>query len=172
MQLTALILAVLCITGCINRSATDGKNLPEEELYIDAKLGFTILHPLAWTKTRVPVASPGYREDQLSWIFSEPNNSGSMLIKITPRASSTEKLADLLLHEIAELPATAEPVVESFPHALGEALKISGTEESTQRHFAIPGQQHAYIITFSFADGPDDDQYALLERVVSSLREL
>ncbi|PLX89807.1 MAG: hypothetical protein C0619_10495 [Desulfuromonas sp.] len=173
MQLAALLLAIMCITGCITRSATDGKNLPEEELYIDAKLGFTILHPLTWTKINIPLASPGYRADRLRWNLSEPNNHGSMLIRILPQVPSAEKLTELLLQEISERPTAAEPVIEPFQHTLGEALTTtSGKDESMQRHFAIRGQQHSYIISFSLAGRLDEDQRELFERVVSTLREL
>lgn len=173
------VLFTLGCTGCMHKPAPEEESTPGEELYIDAKLGFTVIHPLPWERIKVPVSSPSYRQDSVSWDIPAEDETGSMLIRIYPGLTSAAELPDLLVQFIAGKPKHSgggvEPLQEtdSFLHAAGEAVATTiSYQEYTERLFAIHGSQNTYILSFSIRTAIFEDQSPLFERIAESFREL
>ena len=70
-----------------------------EQLYLDAKLNFSIKHPLDWERISIPPSSPEFRADTVRWKISNPlwkeNAVGDMLVRSMPGLENRQ-LADLL----------------------------------------------------------------------------
>lgn len=146
---------------------------PKEELYIDAKLGFTIIRPLVWEKIKVPVSSPSYRQNLIRWNIPDKNETGTMSVNVFPMLSPSEEVTELLDKYLESQPRHSENEAKSIPHAAGDALATTiEYHERTERLFAINGHRNAYILSFSVRTEMFDEQSSLFEKIAETFREI
>lgn len=156
----------------MHKSAPE-ESSPKEELYIDAKLGFTVIHPLLWEKIKVPVSSPSYRRDLIRWDIPDENETGTMSVNVFSTLGSSVEVSELLEQYLEDKPEHSRNKTESVQHAAGDAVATTiKHHEYTERLFAIIGQHNAYILSFSVRTETFDEQSSLFERIAESLREI
>lgn len=176
LPLLALTLAVLLSTsgaGCLRGPDRDDNKIPREERYIDAVLGFSVIHPLTWERIKTPVAVPEFSTTSVRWRIPAENKPGTMLVRVYPAPAGPGALRKLLEQVLEGKAASAGAEIAAYQHAVGEAVTttIHG-QQSSERLFAIKGAQNAYLLSFSAAPELLEKKSALFERIAESLREL
>lgn len=159
--------------GCAKKTGEAEVKIPDEELYIDAKLGFTIQHPLNWERIKVPVSSPSYRRDSVTWDIPDQEETGIMLIRVYPLLSSSAELPELLDRYFKDNKSYPGSEVISYLHDSGAAISTTVSyPEYKERLFAIQGSRNSYILSYYFRNMVFERQVHLFERSVESFREL
>lgn len=170
----SLILTLLgCQSALLNKIKT---NEFSEQLYIDAKLNFAIKHPQNWMRVIVPVSSPKYRADTVSWIIENPrkenDNVGHMLIRSLPRNKKSD-LPDLLSNYLADMPELKSGQAEHFEHSAGSALKFLGYDDNRgMLTIALMGQQHDYIISLDYPSNRFDELLPVFQDIIDNFTEV
>ena len=167
----AVLLAINC-AGCL-RGGGNEKIIPQEERYIDAKLGFSVIHPQTWERAMIPVSSPDFSKDSINWHIPASGSTGTMLIKVYPALRSATELPILLDQILEENADYSRGKIEDFNHPAGNALATtlsSGTNQ--KRLFVIDGIHSAYILSFEVVSEEFEKNSSLFERISESLREL
>ena len=78
-QLLFLIAILPVLVSCQPSIPEDpGGRAGQEQLYIDARRGFTINHPQSWKKILIPVSSPEFREDTVVWKLKTRNQEPAL----------------------------------------------------------------------------------------------
>jgi len=154
-QLLLLGTILFFLNGCFGGMDT-GQASPnfKEQQYIDARLNFSIKHPLAWQRIQVPVSSIDFRPDTIIWRIQDPENnypeSGEMLIRATP-ATSGRKLADVLNAYLDDLQLPGVRLIKPFAHPAGKSLISEGYDEDQGwMVLALQGQHQDFIISIDF----------------------
>ena len=171
--LISIILLSGCDTGFINKLRFNEFN---EQLYIDARLNFAIKHPQNWKRIILPVSSPEYRSDTVTWQIENPRKKsqliGSMVIQSHPtnsEASLPDLLSDFLIDR-AELKSSS---TEQFEHSAGPALKLLGHDVDRGRlAIAIKGQQNDFVISLSYPNSHFDELLPIFNEIVASFSEI
>jgi len=148
----------------------------KEQLYVDARLNFALNHPLTWKRQQLPVSSPEYRADSVVWHIFDPQEKGAafgdMLIRCTPTDPEVT-LPDLLQSYLAELPEMKTGKTESFPHPVGNALKILGQAQDRSRlTIALKGQRQDFIISFDVPSSRFDELQPVFLDIIDSFIEV
>jgi len=170
----SLILTLLgCQSALLNKIKT---NEFSEQLYIDAKLNFAIKHPQNWMRVIVPVSSPKYRVDTVSWIIENPrienDGGGHMLIRSLPRNNEAD-LPDLLSGYLAGMPELKSGQAEHFKHSAGSALKFLGHDDNRGLlSIALMGQQHNFIIALDYPSSRFDELLPVFQDIIESFTEV
>ena len=176
LPLLVLTLAVLLIvsgTGCLHGPDRDEKQIPREERYIDAMLGFSVIHPLTWERIKTPVAVPEFSDRSISWRIPAENSPGTMLVRVYPAPAGPDALQKLLAQILEGKTVSAGAEIAAYQHAVGAALTTTiHDQQSSERLFAIKGTHNAYLLSFSAAPELLEKKSALFERIAESLREL
>lgn len=169
------ILLLIVTAGCINKAVPneETENAQDEQLYIDAEMGFTILHPLHWEKIQLPVSSPDYRQDTLSWEIPGAGETARMDIRVFSEQSSEMRLEDLLQEFMLDKPEHSSEEIVPYQHVAGETIVTTiYYPEHAQRLFAILGDKQTFILSF-FASSEGFVEYlSLFEKIAESFREL
>ena len=168
----------LLLSGCLGSMLNGEPSLPDfkEQLYIDARLDFTIKHPLDWKRQQIPVSSPEYRPDSVIWKVQDPtkksHDSGEMLVRCTP-ANPDKKLADLLNDYLAEHANLRPGKAEPFIHPVGKALKLV-TDNSARGDLiiAIKGQKKDFLIAIDFPSQNFSNLLPIFLDIVNSFTEV
>ncbi|MDX2481563.1 MAG: hypothetical protein QNK24_14660 [Desulfuromusa sp.] len=147
-----------------------------EQLYVDAKLNFTIQHPLNWKLIKTPVSSPQYRADTVNWKIENPlketDSVGNMLIQSLSSNDNTD-LSDLLSNFLAEKPELTSSQAERFEHPAGSALKFLGHDaDRGQLTIALIGKQHNFIISLDYPSSRFDELLPVFQNIVDSFSEI
>lgn len=167
------LLMTLACTGCMGKTSPAEESILEEELYIDAKMGFTVLHPLPWERLKIPVSSPSYRQDSVAWEIPDEEEPGRMLIRTYPILATAAELPDLPKSFLENKQEHSSGETESFIHAAGEAVAVTvNFLNHTERVYAIQGKKQAYILSFYLNTVNFAEQSSLFERISKSFREL
>lgn len=176
-SLLLLICSCLLLSGCF--SSMMGK-LPSQEineqLYIDARLGFAIKHPLEWHRLQIPVSSPQYRSDTVRWQVNDlqqhDRGSGEMLIRSLV-TDPQMKLPDLLRNYLAEQPELQASQVEEVTLPSGPALKQLGRDGKQGRlTFALKGKDRDFIISLVYPSSRFDELLPVFQDIVNSFTEV
>lgn len=161
--------------GCMNKSApdTEVENGQDEQLYIDAEMGLSILHPLYWKKIQLPVSSPDYRQNTIDWEIPNGGETGRMKIRVFTTLDSADQLTELLQDFMADKPDHSSEEMIPFQHAAGEAIVTTiYYQKHAQRLFAILGEKQTYVLSFFASSEGFVEQLPLFEEIAESLREL
>jgi len=147
-----------------------------EQLYIDAKLNFAIKHPQNWKRVIIPVSSPKYRADTVSWIAENPpgekDGAGHMLIRSLPHNSKTD-LPDILSSYLADIPELISGQAERFQHPAGSALQFQGHDKDRGvLTIALIGQQRNFIISLDCPSSRFDELLPMFQDIVASFTEI
>lgn len=176
-RLTICISLILTLFGC--QSALLNKIKPtefSEQLYVDAKLNFAIKHPLNWKRTIIPVSSPKYQANTVSWIVENPrietDNDGRMLIQNISK-NDKASLPDLLSNFLAETPELKSGQAEQFEHPAGPALKLLGHDvDRGLLTIALQGKQHNFIISLDYPSSRFEELLPIFQDIVNSFSEI
>ncbi|WP_321390672.1 hypothetical protein [uncultured Desulfuromusa sp.] len=175
--LTIVGCSVPVLSGCQSSLIQNVQgNEFNEQLYIDAKLNFAIKHPQNWRRVIIPVSSPQYRADTVSWIAENPHrnndNGGHMLIRILPRNKTTD-LPDLLSNYLTNMPELKSGKAEHFEHSAGPALKFLGHDKNYGLlTIAILGKKQNFIISLDYPSSRFDELLPVFQDIVDSFTEI
>lgn len=172
------LLIPLLLSGCLPASLQKqlSGNDYNEQLYVNAALGFSVLHPLAWQRLELPVSSPQYRADSIRWQVLDPehksNVTGEMLIRsLAPDVDRS--LLKLLDDFLQQQPALNSREIENFRHPSGEALRLVGHDDRRGHLIiALKGAQHDFIIAIDFPSRRFAELLPFFENVVTSFSEI
>ncbi len=172
-----LLLLLVPLAAC--NMATMAKQLTNEyneQLYVDARLGFAIKHPLDWQRQQVPVSEPNYRADTVLWQIKEleqqTSGSGAMLIRSQPSAQQNQP-ADLLTDFLSDQPELKSGQAEPFTHPAGEGLRLLGNDDQRGRlTIAIKGSWRDFIISLDYPVNRFDELLYIFEDIVASFVEI
>ena len=173
-SLLGILTLCLLLSGaaCVKRSTQETESHPEEQLYFDAKLGFTLLHPLSWERLRVPVSSPEFRENSVNWKIPTVGGSGRMQVLAYPALANSADLPTLLEQFLAGSPEFSREEPEELQLAGGEALAITVRRPTySQRLFAIHGARRAYLLSFQGSTDNFAEQLPRFNRIAESFHE-
>lgn len=164
---------ILACSGSFPYTPTAGMS---EQLYLDAKLNFSIKHPLDWERIRIPPSAPEFRADTVRWKISNPlqknNTVGGMLIRSIPGLGDRQ-LPDLLSDFLSGQPELEEGQVQPFSHPAGTALRLIGHDVvHTRLIIALKGQRHDFIISFDLPLDNSGELLPLFEEVIESFNEV
>lgn len=167
----------LLLSGCL--SSLLSKQSPQnfnEQLYIDARLGFAVKHPLDWQRLQIPVSSPQYRADTVRWRIKDPeqknHDAGEMLIRSRP-ADPRVSLPDLLSSYLSSKPELKTSQVESFNHPSGPALKLLGHDDKLGRlAIALKGQKRDFIISLEFPSDHFEELLPIFQDIINTFVEV
>lgn len=174
---TLLVLLLLVLSACsiaeMKAKLTDNYN---EQLYVDAQLGFAIKHPLDWQREQIPASSPEYRVDVIRWqvkdLKQQNRSTGAMLIRSHPGDPETVP-ADLLTSYLAGLPTLKLSTVEKFAHPAGKALKLVGYDDQLGRlTVALKGDRRDFIISLDYPSSRFDELLPMFQDIVDSFVEI
>ncbi|WP_303720267.1 hypothetical protein [Malonomonas rubra] len=162
-----------CVPSMLSRQSTNDFN---EQLYIDARLNFSIKHPLNWHRLQIPVSSPQYRADTVRWeikdLEPETRGSGIMLIRSRP-ADSMQQLPDLMDSYLSTVPEMKTGNMEQIELASGPALKLLDLDERLGRLTIVTkGQARDYIISFEYPSCRFEELLPIFNDTVKSLTEI
>lgn len=158
--------------GCAKKTEQDEIKIPAENLYIDAKLGFTIQHPLSWDRIKVPVSSPSFRRDSVIWDIPDQQETGIFLIRIYPSQNSPEDLTQLMNRYLDEKKQSNRDEARTVQLDSGEAISTTvNYPDHKERVFIIQGKHNAFLLSYYFRNEVFSEQLHLFERSVESFRE-
>jgi len=154
-QFLLLCFFLLLQAGCLGSMNSDPptRNF-KEQLYLDARLNFSIQHPLDWQRLQKPVSAIDYRPDTIVWSIQDPEKklpgSGNMLIRALPH-DPTQQLPDRLDAFLEDLRILKSQPAEPFSHPAGKAQVLrTQNDDDGWLIIAIKGQQQDYIISINF----------------------
>lgn len=173
------ILLVCCcalLSGCLSTLLNQPAGDINEQLYIDARLGFAIKHPLDWLLVQIPVSSPKYRADTILWKIKDLKQQhldvGEIMI-ISRTADPKKQLPDLLSSYLSSERELKSSKVENFDHPSGPALKLLGHDDNRGRlTIALKGQSRDFIISLDFPTSRFDELLPVFEDIVASFVEV
>ncbi len=176
-KLAFICLSVILLLGC--QSAILQKFKPiefNEQLYVNAKLNFTIKHPLDWKRVTVPVSSPDYRDDTVLWRVENPHKKstsvGAMLIKSSARKNYTD-LPDILSIFLDGQPELTSGQAKPFQHPAGAGIKLIGHDAKYGRlTLALQGELHYFIISLDYPNEQFDKLFPIFQDIVNSFTEV
>lgn len=168
-----ITLILIACVGCSYKSQEKEKITPDEELYINAKLGFSIILPLNWERINVPVSSPSYRKDSVNWKIPGADKKGRMLIRTYTRLSTATELHHLLEQFLINKEQHSREETETIQHRVGKTIVTTvDYARHKERIFAIHGSQQDFILSFFVEKKNYIEQSPTFEQVAGSLREL
>lgn len=167
--LISLLLSCLC-TGCLRAPDEIQSDVAEEELYIDARLGFTLLLPLDWEKITIPVSSPAYRIDTVIWEIPAPQPL-QMQIRVLNETDRTAPAEALLTTVLRQQGLTAESVPLAHPHGTASTARTN-TRHGLQQLTVLLTEKQGYLMTTTGSEQSLDMLADLCARVTESLRDL
>ena len=171
--LTAAPFLLSACFGSLNSGQTTSF---KEQLYIDARLNFSIKHPLDWQRQQIPVSSLDYRPDTIIWRIQDPEKQypgfGQMLIRAMP-TDPAKTLDSLMLDNMIDYaqfdPADKRPLT----HPAGDALILQGHEKNLGWMFlAIKGQKQDFFISINFPASGFDQLLPVFQDIVDSFSEV
>jgi len=172
-----LFCGCLLLGGCFSSmlGKMPGQQI-NEQLYVDARLGFAIKHPLDWQRLQIPVSSPEYRADTVSWqvndLQTQNRGSGTMLIRSCP-ANPKAQLPDLLSSYLADQPELRAGKVEELALPSGPALKLLGHDKKQGRlTIALKGKNRDFIISLNYPSSRFDELLPVFQDIVNSFAEV
>lgn len=168
---------LLLLSGC--QSAILQKFKPiefNEQLYVNAKMNFTIKHPLDWKIVIIQVSSPKYRDDTVLWRVENPHKKtttvGTMLIKSSVSEANTD-LHDILSSFLAGQPELTSGQAKDFVHHAGAGIKLVGHDAKQGRlTIALQGEQHNFIISLDYPNDQFDKLFPVFQDIVASFAEI
>lgn len=166
------LLVLLCLTliGCATPHAADEPSVTvDEQAYLDFKLGFTLVVPVTWKREKIPVSSPLYRSDTVSWaIASSRKRIGQLRLQTlneTSELSHRETLSTFLNDQNELLHSN----ILEFDHPAGHALRLDGWNATNKViYLIIKDKQNIYILAVEFAKEHGPEIIPLVENVFSS----
>ncbi len=174
---TGIFFLVLLLSGCGTGFISKIRfNEFDEQLYVDAKLNFTIKHPQNWKRIVLPVSSPEYRSDTVIWQIENPRKKsqliGSMVIQ-SHTTNSEDSLPDLLSDFLTDRTELKSSNTEQFEHPVGPALKLLGHDVDRGRlTIAIKGKQNDFIISLSYPNTHFDELLPIFNEIIDSFSEI
>lgn len=175
-SLLLLVCSCFLLSGCVSSmmDKLPGQQI-NEQLYIDARLGFAIKHPLDWQRLQTPVSSPKYRADTVRWLvkdLQQGRGSGEMLIR-SHAANPELTLPDLLSCYLTEEPELSSGQVEELTLPSGPALKLLGHDDKQGRlTVAMKGKSRDFIISLDYPSSRFDELLPIFLDVVNSFTEV
>lgn len=169
--LLSLTTALLLLSGCQpSIPSTPEKFGKEEQLYIDARHGFSINHPQSWRIVTIPVSSPDYREDTVIWEItgSEPQSTFFAITQATISGYS-----DLEAFNRAMLKATY--VNHGIPKANQKIRRPSGKiihSDLEIIYISLSRPHHYYHLSLSGPKPIAPETADIIDSIAGSLREL
>ncbi len=170
----ALVLMIVLLTGC-------GPTLPREtsvpprneQLYIDAKRGFSISHPLTWTKKTIPVSSLNFREDTVTWqVAGAASHRAEFSVAIAPlpRCRDLGEYSKTVLGRTLPL---ADIRTETASHPLGKAVKGRTHRDTQDLLFtSVSSRTACYCLVLSSPSSLTTELEPIFSAVVGSLQEI
>lgn len=169
--LLAILVMSIC-AGCAKKTTSEEEQSLDEQLYVDAEHGFTVLHPLSWKRQRLPVSSPNYRKDSITWKIPDTQEPGTMLIRVYPEAGPSSGATDLIEAFLASRPEHSAEEAVPFKHTAGEAVSMTVYYPNhSERLYVIRGEKNVYLLSFSLNSEAFDEQLSQFDRIAKSLRE-
>ncbi len=170
-----ILLLLVLLSGCSNLTTMKKQLLNDynEQLYIDAQLGFSVKHPLEWQREPLAETAPGDHADSVRWLIGASaelsQKSSEMLIRSFPggwHASPGELLRKWL---------SAEEAIQgvALSHSVGPALQLLNKGPKTSRAIiAIEGEQRDFIIALTCPSSRLDDLLPVFNDTVKSFVEV
>ena len=176
-RLIFICLAILLLSGCQSTILQKIKPIEfNEQLYVNAKLNFTIKHPLDWKRVTVPVSSPEYRDDTVIWRVENPHKKsnivGTMLIRSSLKRNKTD-LPDILSNFLAGQAELTSGQAKYFQHPAGAGIKLVGHDAKQGRlTIALQGEQHNFIISLDYPNDKFKQLFPVFQDIVASFTEV
>lgn len=165
------ILVTLYLAGCAapNRSE-DARSLANEEAYIDMKRSFSLVLPSDWIRVRIPVSSPRYRADSVSWQLPGTQASDNSLQISRQHLSPNESI---LAGFLSTQPELNESATLSFEHPAGKALRLDGRDALKKVIYTvIQGNEKSYLLAFRVEEKDYTRLAQAINRVILSFSNL
>jgi len=170
----ALILVLALVTGCSPTVPGEhGAAAKQEQLYIDAKHGFTISHPQNWYKKSIPLSSPNFREDTVAWDIKGNNSKPaefSISVAPLPQCPDLVQFSNRILNRAYGLKANQ---TEQYTLPLGEALRGKIQQDNMDTVFiSASGTGHCYCLILRGTAEMTVELEPIFSEMAKSLRDI
>jgi hypothetical protein len=164
-----LILALLTTAGCLGPKGEETAISADEEVYIDLKLGFSVVVPVSWLRQKLPVSAPGYKSDTVEWEIPGPVKD-----KNTLRIKALEHLKLPITPESLNnlIPPHTEGITKpplNFEHPAGQALRVEWRRQAQRLiSLIIVGPDRSYLLSITLDETEYDQFLPAVEKTLLS----
>lgn len=148
MRSLILISFFITLTSCSIAPKESFDTGADEQLYVDAQHNFTVNHLQDWGIETIPVSSPRYHDNMVSWVI-DGNSATECKMTIQVFLNKTEKSLTGLLEANTPPPDRIDQKkLTTYEHRLGQALQLSYFSHQRVHHcIAVDGPVQSYLVS-------------------------